>query len=86
MAGYWSKKQGSIVISQGATTFTFDDVGDDLVTGHPTSDEHDPAAGIVGERLAARHEPLGPDVHSFPSAGHRTHATSWTTAGAMLVR
>lgn len=28
MAGYWSKKQGSIVITQGATTFTFDDVGD----------------------------------------------------------
>lgn len=28
MAGYWSKKQGTITIAQGATTFTFDDVGD----------------------------------------------------------
>lgn len=28
MAGYWGKKQGTIVISQGSKSLTFDDVGD----------------------------------------------------------
>jgi hypothetical protein len=28
MAGYWSKKQGTIAITAGSDTFTFDDVGD----------------------------------------------------------
>ena len=80
MAGYWSKKQGTIVVTQGSKSFTFDDIGD--FKGGPFAEGNRDTV-VVRHRGAIKSVEYGDEIEqsgSFTFSLPRTDLTDGSAA------